>query len=213
MSEANTRAARRGRSSVKEGNAGGKEGAHQNVHCRILRNGLAAFEVSNCGVPNSRGICQFLLGPIQNSARGSALCGCDHIDIIQGVTIFAIPSEYHLQTELIAIIASVIVIRYSEVHPMSNTLTKAIAAFHTANAAIPVTAPDAEMDAAVDKASAALDLAIRVPAFTVAEVQKKLALAGKLTGWPDHLDRLADRCAAEMLAARHREAVKTLLSD
>lgn len=89
---------------------------------------------------------------------------------------------------------------------MSTALTKAIAAFHTANAAIPHTASDDEMDAAVDAAAAALDLAIRIPAFTVAEVQEKLALAGKLTGWPDHLDRLADRCAAEMLAVRHREA-------
>jgi hypothetical protein len=89
---------------------------------------------------------------------------------------------------------------------MSNTLTKAIAAFHTANAAIPHTAPDDVMDAYVGAAAAALDLAIRVPAFTVAEVQTKMALASTLTGWPDHLDRLTKRCAEEMLAARHREA-------
>ena len=89
---------------------------------------------------------------------------------------------------------------------MSTTLTKSIAAFRTLNAAIPHTALDAEMDAAVDAAAAALDLAIRIPAFTVAEVQEKLGLAASLTGWPDHLDRLTDRCAEEMLAARHREA-------
>lgn len=88
---------------------------------------------------------------------------------------------------------------------MINRIATAIAAFQTANAAIPVTAEDDQMDKAVHAAGDALDLVIRIPAFTRDEALTKLEFATNLVEWEDTKARLIERAQTELMAALHAE--------
>jgi hypothetical protein len=89
---------------------------------------------------------------------------------------------------------------------MLNNLQSAIAAFNAANAAIPVTAADDVMDAAVDAASRALQAVIDAPARTRGEALAKLEFAAALDGWEAQRDLLIPRAQSEMLSALIVEA-------
>ncbi|MBK1793527.1 hypothetical protein JHL21_03350 [Devosia sp. WQ 349] len=88
---------------------------------------------------------------------------------------------------------------------MLNKLHIAINAFYAANAAIPVTATDDEMDAAVERASKALQAVIDTPAATRDEALAKIEMATSLVEWDGPQARLIERAQAELLAAMFAE--------
>lgn len=88
---------------------------------------------------------------------------------------------------------------------MLNNIQTAIRAFHTANNAIPITASDDDMDAAVDRASKALQAVIDTPATTREAVIAKYELATSLVEWDSLRSRLVERANAELLAALFAE--------
>lgn len=88
---------------------------------------------------------------------------------------------------------------------MINSIHAAIAAFHATNDAIPVTASDDDMDAAVDRASKALQAVIDTPATTREEALHKLDFATALVEWDGPQARLIERAQAELLAAMFAE--------
>lgn len=88
---------------------------------------------------------------------------------------------------------------------MLNKLNTAIATFHAANDAIPVTASDEVMDAAVDRASAALDAVIDTHSTSREAALEKLDFATTLVEWDGLQARLIERAQAELLAAMFAE--------
>jgi hypothetical protein len=89
---------------------------------------------------------------------------------------------------------------------MLNDIHTTVAAFNTANAAIPATAADDVMDAAVDAASRALQAVIDAPARTRGEALAKLEFAAALDGWEAQRDLLIPRAQSELLSALIVEA-------